>query len=80
MFCRTKKKLNIFLKNRTCFFIPLIIDAILPASTQSIINAAMGLKNHPGLSIAGLMMALGIFHIILIPINGIQNTSLTLSQ
>ena len=73
-----EKTEHISQKSLLIFFIPLIIDAILPASTQSIINAAMGLKNQPELSIAGLMMALGIFHIILIPINGIQNTSLTL--
>ncbi|MFL2664755.1 MAG: hypothetical protein ACJ0G8_02185 [Dehalococcoidia bacterium] len=65
-------------KKLLVFFVPLFIDAILPASTQSIINATMGLKSHPELSIASLMMALGVFHIILIPINGIQNTTLTL--
>ncbi|MBA31989.1 MAG: hypothetical protein CL748_05740 [Chloroflexi bacterium] len=65
-------------KKLLVFFVPLFIDAILPASTQSIINATMGLKSNPDLSIASLMMALGIFHIILIPINGIQNTTLTL--
>ena len=73
-----EKSEHVSQKTLLVFFVPLIIDAILPASTQPIINATMGLKNHPELSIAGLMMALGIFHIILIPINGIQNTSLTL--
>ena len=42
-----EKTEHISQKSLLVFFIPLIIDAILPASTQSIINAAMGLKNQP---------------------------------
>jgi len=69
---------RIHIKDLIRFFLPMLFAAFLPSVTLPIINAGLARTNEPIISIAAVSMASGLFALLTIPTNGIQNTSLTL--
>jgi len=69
---------HIHIKDLVRFFLPMVFAAFLPSATLPIINAGLARTNDPITSIAAVSMASGLFALLTIPTNGIQNTSLTL--
>ncbi|MDP6666602.1 MAG: hypothetical protein QF357_04295 [Dehalococcoidia bacterium] len=65
-------------KSLVRFFWPLLFAAALPAGTQPILNAGMARSPEPEVSIAAVAMAFGIYQLVSVATNGIQNTSLAL--